>query len=140
MPPEQAGVNPYASPRAPAAKPVSRAGKRFRWRLIPTLFLYLYGIGGLFLAVEVVGIPFWLMVFETDQFVDVVTHPVACVLFFGALLVCAVVAATAGCLFIVAARFCWRARKGDWRLAGKYAALGLGVCLVWGLLAALVVR
>jgi len=138
MPPEQAEINPYASPRARAAKPVLRAAKRFRWRLIPTFFLYAYGIGGLLLAVEAVGIPFWLMVFEADRFVDIVRDPVACVLFFGALLVVAVVAATAGCLLIVAARLCWRADQGDWPRAGKLAAIGFGLYLAWGLLMALV--
>ena len=135
MPPEQVDVNPYASPKSDAAKPPLRAGRRFRWRLIPTVFLYLYGIGGLLLAVELVTLPLWLMVVDRDRFVDrFVRHPFAGATFFAALLLIAVVAATGGCLLVVAARRCWRGEKGDWRVAGKLAALGFGLFLVWGLL------
>ena len=137
MPPEQANVNPYASPKAAAAEPRPRAERLFRWRLIPTFFLYVYGFGGVLLALEMAGLLLWLVLFDRERFVG---PPVKVTTFFATVFLCAVVAATAGCLLIAAARLCWRAGDGDWPRAGKLATLGFGLCLAWGLVVWLVLN
>jgi hypothetical protein len=127
----QVDENPYASPKCQRVGAAASTRRRLRWRVIPTTLLYLGGGGGLILSLEMVGLALWMMLFdrERDLFVPrFVGHPLAS----ATLLVIPVLAASYGCLLIVAARRCWRGVRGDWWLAGPLTILGLAIYTVCG--------
>ncbi|MHC4398575.1 MAG: hypothetical protein ACYTG0_02735 [Planctomycetota bacterium] len=127
MPAEPTPVNPYRSPTAGSAVagPIDtllKPKRRFRWRLIPTTFLYSCAapsilMGLVFLAAAALA---W---FNVLPFEPRGIRVAASFTF----LVVGAAQVSAGYLLLAAARACWRDGKTSWWRVAAWAALGLGL-------------